>query len=68
MIPPAFLKVEHKAIASLTLESISEILLQEELITSTELEALLAELKAFENRKDTLVLLPGIYQAKAYKI
>lgn len=67
LIPPTFLNLNHKPIASLTLENSSDILLQEELTTSTELQALLFELKAFENRQDTLITLPGIYQAWGYK-
>lgn len=66
-IAPSFLKENEKSIASITLESIASDLLELQLISSTELQALLFELKAFEKMEDTLISLPGIFQVTGYK-
>ena len=63
LVSPSFLTGESKKMASLTLESIAPLLLDEILITPTELQALLIELKAFEENPHTMITLPGIYQA-----
>ena len=56
---PTFLTGESKKIASLTLESIAANLLEEKLTTSTELQALLFEIKAFEAQAQSMISLPG---------
>lgn len=66
-VQPKYLAAEHKHIASLSLESIAPILESERLIHTTELQALLAELKAYETQANTLITLPGIYQMMGYK-
>ena len=67
MIPPKFLKGTTKHIASLTLESITPLLLEENLTTPTELMALIFELQDFEKQKNTMITLPGIYQVFGYR-
>ena len=64
---PVFLKNESKSIPSLSLENIANSLINEQLATASELHALLIELKSFEKRPNTLITLPSIYQAWAYK-
>ena len=67
MVAPSFLTGNNKRIASLTLENIATILIDEKLTTPTEIQALLFELKAFEKRKNTLIALPGIYQVWGFR-
>jgi len=67
IVSPAFLPDDCKQIASLSLESIATELLEMELTNQTELQALLFELKTFEKQKNTMISLPGIYQAVGYK-
>ena len=67
MIRPSFLKSSNKHIASLTLESISPLLLKENLTTTTELMALIFELRHFENQKHTMITMPGVYQVFGYR-
>ncbi len=64
---PTFLQNGSKRILSLSLENAFDPLLTEQLATVSELQALLLELKTFENRLDTLIALPSIYQAWGYK-
>ena len=64
---PTFLQNGSKRIPSLLLENIFDLLLAEQLATVSELQALLLELRTFENRLDTLIALPSIYQAWGYK-
>ncbi|MEM9548007.1 MAG: methyltransferase domain-containing protein [Bacteroidota bacterium] len=66
-IAPAFLPEDCKQISSLCLESIGPQLQEHQLITPTELQALLSELKSFEKQKNTMICLPGIYQVVGYK-
>lgn len=66
-VSPNFLTGKNKRIASLTLENIATILIDEKLTTPTEIQALLFELKAFEKRKNTLIALPGIYQVWGFR-
>ena len=63
VVQPTFLNTEGKRIPSLSLENSSDLLLDEQLTTASELQALLFELKTYETREDTLITLPGIYQA-----
>ncbi len=67
LVPPNFLKGKTKHIASLTLESIAPLLLEEKRTTPTELQALIFELKNFEEQKNTMITLPGIYQVVGYR-
>lgn len=67
MVPATFLRLQNKAFASLTLEYIAGMLLFERMVSDAELEVLLQELRAFEQRADTLITAPGIYQAWGYK-
>lgn len=67
VVSPSFLKSKNKTIVSLSLENISESLLKEKLISPSELQALLFEIKDFESRSDTLITLPSIYQIWGYK-
>lgn len=66
-VRPAFLTGEDKYLASFTLESIATILVNENLATTTEIQALLFELRDFESQKNTMITLPGIYQVKGYR-
>ena len=68
LVRPNFLSGKDKRVASLTLESIASLLLKEKLTTTTELQALLFELKDFEQQKNTLITLPGIYQIWGYRL
>ena len=65
---PSFFGKNEKKIASVTLESIAPELLEEQLISPSELQALLYELKTFENKENTLISLPGVYQVTGFKI
>lgn len=67
MIPATFLSQRNKPLASVTLEAISAVLMSEQLVSSAELKVLLDELRAFEQRTDTLITAPGIYQAWGFK-
>lgn len=67
VVKPDFLKLEEKHIPSLTLEYLTETLLEENLISRTELQALIFELKSYEKREDTLIRLPSIYQVSGFK-
>ena len=67
LIQPIFLQGESKRIASLTLEHISDSVLQEGLATAAELDALMTELLLFEKRSHSLISLPGIYQVWGYR-
>ncbi len=60
--PPAFIEKKHKAILSLLLGLLKEKLLELQLITTDESEALIQELKEFENRQNTLISKPGLHQ------
>lgn len=67
LVSPSFLKNDEKRIVSLSLENISATILNENLATATELQALLYELKSFEKQKNTMVSLPSIYQVVGNK-
>lgn len=67
-IPPIFLNEASKSISSLTLESISKAVIKEQLAVPAEMNALIEELQAFEQRTDTMISLPGIYQVQAKRI
>ena len=67
-VPPIFLNEESKSLGSLTLESIAEAIINEQLVVPAELNALIEELQSFEQRPDTIIGLPGIYQVLGYKI
>ncbi|MEO1260793.1 MAG: hypothetical protein AAFZ15_18485 [Bacteroidota bacterium] len=61
-VPAVFLEGRNKQVASLTFESIIDGLVKAKLADPMELHALLEELKSFEQKKHTLISLPGIYQ------
>ncbi|MEM1323686.1 MAG: methyltransferase domain-containing protein [Bacteroidota bacterium] len=65
---PLFLKNEFKQLASLSFESIMGGVMNKQLVSATEIHALLMELKAFEQEEQTMISLPGIYQIKAYRL
>lgn len=65
---PHFLNGPTKKIASLTLENQADALQQEGLITLSELQKLQMELLAFENLEQSVISLPCIYQAKAFRL
>jgi ubiquinone/menaquinone biosynthesis C-methylase UbiE len=67
IVKPVFLIEGEKHLPSLTLEFLSKSLFENRLISVTELHALMIELKTFENRQDTLISIPGIYQVRASK-
>ena len=67
LVRPKFLRPKNKSIASLTLENISSLLEKEKLASPVELQVLLAELKSFEEQKNTMITLPGIYQVSGHK-
>ncbi len=60
--PPAFIAKCHKDILSLMLDLLKEKLLPLRLLGTEELKALMLELKQFENRPNTLISKPGLYQ------
>ncbi len=61
-VGPSFLTGKNKQIASLTLEQMVPILINKKLSTATELQVLIFELKKFEEQKNTMITMPGIYQ------
>lgn len=67
LVRSIFLTGKYKYLASLTLENISSILINEKLATKPEIQALLFELKDFESQKNTMITLPGIYQVIGYR-
>ena len=68
MVRPRFLTGKNKHIVSLLLENLSSKLIEEKIASPTEIQALLFELKDFENKQYTMITLPGIFQTCAYKI
>ena len=66
-VAPAFLHGASRRLPSLTLESIRNKVLNQKLATEDELEALLYELKDFEQKTHSLITLPGIHQIWGYK-
>ena len=66
-IPPAFIDGTYKMIISLTLEAAMEEIIHLKLSSTTELNALLLELRLFEKQEDTLISTPGVYQILAKK-
>jgi len=66
-VRPTFLTGKDKYLASFTLESIATILVNENLAMTTEIQALLFELRDFESQSNTMITLPGIYQVMGYK-
>lgn len=67
VVHPHFMNADGKRIPSLSLENIADALLAEKLVEVSELQALLFELKTFENHPESFITLPGIYQAWGYK-
>ena len=65
--PPAFIPRTGNRIASLFLESCREEFLQRQWSNREELNALLEELREFEQREDTLVSRPGVHLMLARK-
>ncbi len=65
---PTFLHPRYKRMPSLVFESIMYRIEDQQLATTDEAHALLAELKAFEAHPHTMISLPGIYQIKAEKL
>lgn len=66
--PPAFLPREHNRILSLALEFFREVLLRRRLAAREELNALLLELRQYEQQEDTLICRPGVHLLLAGKI
>ena len=63
-----FLNGPMKSFSSLMLESISDQLIDHKLALPVELNALIEELKYFEQHPDTILNLPGLYQGQAQKL
>ena len=63
-----FLNGLAKSFSSLMLESISDQLIYENLALDIEVNALVEELKYFEQQPETILSLPGLYQAQAQKL
>ena len=66
-VAPAFLRGAAKHLPSLTLECIREEVLGQKLSSEDELQVLLYELKAFEQKAHSLISLPGIHQIWGHK-
>ena len=64
---PTFIEDAHKTIVSLSLEAAMDKIIGLQLSTATELDALLLELRHFENKEYTLISSPGMYQIIAKK-
>jgi len=64
---PCFLADKNKRIASLTLEYIAPIIIDKKLSTPAEVQALIFELKNFEEEENSMISMPGIYQVIGYK-
>ena len=62
LIVPTFREGEGKRVAQVTLEHIREAVLGAELATSTELDAVLADLKAFADDERTLMSIAPTFQ------
>ncbi len=62
LVQPVFTRGTGKTMMSLTLQRMMSAILSEELGSISEIEALVAEIAAFEARPDTLVSLPRIFQ------
>jgi ubiquinone/menaquinone biosynthesis C-methylase UbiE len=67
VVQPTFLEGNAKRISQITLENIREAVVAAGLATQTELDALVEELEAFTQNPETLVSLPRIVQAWAYR-
>lgn len=66
-VPPTFQRGPFKHLASLALAGMQETLLQQNMATPDELQALLHELRSFEQQDHTMINMPGIYQVWGYK-
>ena len=66
-VAPVFLRGAAKHLPSLTLECIREEVLGQKLSSEDELQVLLYELKAFEQKAHSLISLPGIHQIWGHK-
>ena len=64
---PFFIANNYKMIVSLSLEAAMDKIIDLGLSTATELDALLLELRHFENKENTLISSPGMYQMIAKK-
>lgn len=64
---PTFIEDAHKTIVSLLLEATIDKIIGLQLTTTTELDALLLELRHFEKKENTLISSPGMYQIIAKK-
>lgn len=64
---PTFMEDAHRTIVSLLLEATMDKIIDLGLSTATELDALLLELRHFENKENTLISSPGMYQMIAKK-
>ncbi|MDW3649307.1 MAG: class I SAM-dependent methyltransferase [Bacteroidia bacterium] len=65
VIPPIFLAPHHKQLVSVCLESIGQSILNQKLSIPAELHALVCELQNFEQKCNTMIGLPAIYQSVA---
>lgn len=65
VIPPIFLAPHHKHLVSVCLESMGQNILNQKLSIPAELHALVCELQNFEQKSNTMIGLPAIYQSVA---
>jgi len=66
-ISPLFINGLAKSFSSLMLESLAPQLIDQQLVLPAEINALIEELKLFEQQPETMLSLPGIYQMQAHK-
>ncbi len=67
-LSPTFLKGKAKKLTSLTLESAMEAMQKKKIAPTSELHALLTELKIYEDLPNTMISIPGIFQVWTYKM
>ncbi len=67
LIPPAFLTGERKKLVSLTFETVADSILKASMAKPAEIQALLYEIKDFEQQAFSMISLPGIYQVSGIK-
>jgi len=66
-VSPLFINGLAKSFSSLMLESLAPQLIRQQLVLPAEINALIEELKLFEQQPETILSLPGIYQMQAHK-
>ncbi len=67
LIPPVFLTGERKKLVSLTFEIVADSILKASMAKPAEIQALLYEIKDFEQQAFSMISLPGIYQVSGIK-